>query len=232
MMKDNSLKKFIDRAHDFNESLKQALEDGKISEEEWYKVNNEYFTSHYLAADNPRAQSGHSGSELHYFHSHAMLIDVINKDGSFIDVGCANGYLLESLERWVNSLGYYSVTWYGLDISDGLINLAKQRLPDWSDQFFVGNAVDWIPDKKYDFVCVKELSYAVPEKQQHFFEHLIENYVSPSGRLIIGPYSEESNHSYVFDLVASWGYPPSGYIEKSNHKHKDISRKLLWWDIS
>jgi hypothetical protein len=108
---EKEVKKLIDKAHEFNDSLQQALEEGEIKEEEWFAINNQYFTDHYLAGDNPRAQSGHGGDELNYFHSHIMLANVINKNGSFIDVGCANGYLLESLDRWINGLGYYSITW-------------------------------------------------------------------------------------------------------------------------
>jgi len=225
------VKRLIDKAHSFNDALQKSLENGEITEEEWYAINNQHFSEHYLAGDNPRAQSGHGGDELNYFHSHIILVNVIHKNGSFIDVGCANGHLLESLERWINGLDYYKLTFYGLDISQGLIDLAKKRLPQWSHCFFVGNAFFWVPEHKYDYVCVKELGYVPPNRQRQFFEHLIKHYVSFNGRLILGPFSEESKSSNTIDLISGWGYKPTGYIIKSNHKHKDISRKVLWWDI-
>ncbi|MDQ0114042.1 class I SAM-dependent methyltransferase [Paenibacillus harenae] len=227
----DSVRRLIDKAHDFNQSLLEELAEGKITEEDWFEINNKYFTEHYLASDNPRSQSGHGGNEQGYFHSHQMLIDVIHKSGTFIDVGCANGYLLESLHRWITNLGYYKLVCYGLDISQGLIELAKKRLPEWSNHFYTGNAVNWAPKEKFDFVCVKELDYAVPGKQQLFLKHLFEHFVKPNGRLILGPYSEETSTPTMYELVTSWGYKPTGYIERSNYKHHDISRRLLWWDL-
>ncbi|WP_216624935.1 hypothetical protein, partial [Paenibacillus foliorum] len=87
MSTSDSVRKLIDKAHEFNESLFKELSEGKISEDEWFEINNEYFTEHYLASDNPRGQSGHGGNEHGYFHSHQMLIDVIHKSGTIIDVG-------------------------------------------------------------------------------------------------------------------------------------------------
>lgn len=229
-MDDKSLRILVNRAYEFNEEQLQALEQGKITEEEWYDINKQYFTEHYLASNNPRGQSGHSGDEHHYFLSHLMILEAVNKEGSFIDVGCANGYLLESLDRWSKALGYYSIAFYGLDISEGLIDLAVKRLPGWKDKLFIGNAFYWSPTVKYDFVCVKELSYVPNDKQKSFLEHLLYNYVAPKGRLILGPYSEERQTTELENKLSEWGYTPTGYVEKTHPKHKRLSRRLLWFD--
>lgn len=94
----------------------------------------------YLSRDNPRAQSGHGGDEARWRYTRVMMIlEAIHQDGSFLDVGCANGYLNECLERWVNGSGL-KVDFYGLDISEELIAFARERRPDRADRFFVGNA--------------------------------------------------------------------------------------------
>lgn len=229
-MDDKSLRKLVNRAYEFNEEQLNALEQRKITEEEWYEINKQHFTGHYLASDNPRGQSGHSGDEHHYFLSHLTILEAVNKDGSFIDVGCANGYLLESLDRWTKALGYYSIEFYGLDISEGLIDLAVKRLPSWKEKLFIGNALYWSPTVKYDFVCVKELSYVPNNKQKGFLEHLLHNYVAPKGRLILGPYGEERQTKELENKLSEWGYTPTGYVEKSHPKHKLLSRRLLWFD--
>jgi 2-polyprenyl-3-methyl-5-hydroxy-6-metoxy-1,4-benzoquinol methylase len=224
------IKKIVNRAYEFDEEQQRALDEGKITENQWYEIHKQFFTANYLASDNPRGQSGHSGDEYHYFHSHMMLLEAINKNGTFIDVGCANGYLLESLDIWMRNLGYYSLEFYGLDISEELIQLAKSRLPQWKESLFSGNAFHWTPKRKFDFVCVKELNYVPRDKRKAFFMHLIEKYVDSGGRFIIGPYTEETNNSELQDLLSSWGYQPSGFVHKSHHRNKNLSRKLLWLD--
>ncbi|MFD1676395.1 class I SAM-dependent methyltransferase [Alicyclobacillus fodiniaquatilis] len=225
------MERIIDRAYRFNEEQQRALEQGEISEEEWYEINKQYFTRNYLESDNPRGQSGHSEDEYHYSLSHLMILEAINKDGSFIDVGCANGYLLESLEKWTKGLRYYNIEFHGLDISEGLIDLAIKRLPDWKDRLFIGNALYWAPEeKKYDFVCVKELSYVPINKQQSFLDHLFNNYVAPKGRLLLGSYVEKRNTNALENKLSEWDYKPTGYIEKSHHKHQLLSRRILWFD--
>ncbi|MBD3919845.1 class I SAM-dependent methyltransferase [Paenibacillus sp. PR3] len=228
-----SFKPLIDRAYSFDEAQQSALEQGHITEEEWYDNHTRHFTEHYLASDNPRGQSGHSGDEQHYFHSHLMIINAIHKDGTFIDVGCANGYLMESLARWTQALGCYSIDWYGLDISEELIALAAARLPEWRERLFVGNALYWTPPiAPYDFVCVKELGYVPAAKQQMLFEHLLHHCLAPNGRLILGPYSEERQFKELEMKLTEWGYRPSGYFEKSHPKHPQLARRLLWFDRS
>ncbi|CAG7644294.1 class I SAM-dependent methyltransferase [Paenibacillus allorhizosphaerae] len=230
-MEDLSIHKIINRAYDFVEEQQKLLDDGAITEEQWFETHNRFCTAHYLAADNPRGQSGHSGDERHYFQTHAMLLQAIHKNGTFIDVGCANGYLLESLDRWTKSLGFYELEWYGLDISKGLIELAKQRLPEWTGRFFVGNAFTWVPDvPKFDFVCVKELSYVPKKRRRAFLEHVLQHYVAPGGRLILGPNSERQEARELENELSAWGYEPSGNAERTHPKHKMLTRRLLWFD--
>ncbi|UVI29302.1 class I SAM-dependent methyltransferase [Paenibacillus spongiae] len=224
------IKRIIDRAYDFEEEQQQALDEGRITEEEWYEIKTAHFTEHYLSADNPRAQSGHGGDEQHYFHNHFMLMDTMTKSGTFIDVGCANGHLIESLHQWITALNRIQIDFYGLDISEGLIELARKRLPDWKDKFTIGNAFGWAPEKKFDYVCVKELAYVPRNKRKAFFEHLYLHYVADQGRLILGPCSEEKASRETEDQLISWGYTPSGYIERSHNRSVHVARRVFYFD--
>jgi 2-polyprenyl-3-methyl-5-hydroxy-6-metoxy-1,4-benzoquinol methylase len=47
----------------------------------------------------------------------------IDRPGSFLDVGCANGYLLESLARW----SPHAIERYGLDFSARLVEVVAMR---------------------------------------------------------------------------------------------------------
>ena len=74
-------------------------------------------------------------------------MEAIDRDGSFLDVGCANGYLLESIVRWSER----RIEPFGLDFSPRLVELARARLPQWADRIYLGDALEWEPPRRFDF---------------------------------------------------------------------------------
>ncbi len=224
-----SLKFAKNRAYKFCEEQQTALDEGRITEKEWFDIHNRTFTEYYLAADNPRAQSGHSGGESVYRYTRGMILEAIDSDGDFLDVGCANGHLIEMLDQWLGGSGL-KVEFYGLDISEGLLDLAKRRLPQWENRFFTGNAMFWTPEKKYDFVCVAELEYVPRAREHELMEHLLSDVVAPGGRFILGPLTEEQGSREMEAMVRSWGYTPTGYCEKSHIEHRKLCKRMLWFD--
>ena len=218
----------IQPAAKFREAVDNALACKAITEDEWYELNNRYFTDLYLSKDNPRAQSGHSGGEEHYVFSHLLLLEAIQKSGSLLDVGCANGYLIESLYKWANAVGF-SLDVYGLDISEEIIGLAKARLPQWQDRFYIGNALTWAPEEKFDYICIKGFEYVPEDKQAMLFYHLMQNYLTESGRMIFGPYWYETEDQPL-SFFNSIGTAPDGYAEKTHYQNPARKRKILWFD--
>lgn len=75
------------------------------------------------------------GDENRWRLACGIILEAVHKSGSFLDVGCANGHLVESLTHWLGTS--FNIAFYGLDISEELVDLAKRRLPDWNDRFFV-----------------------------------------------------------------------------------------------
>ncbi|HUF02118.1 MAG TPA: class I SAM-dependent methyltransferase [Gaiellaceae bacterium] len=65
---------------------------------------------------------------------------------TFLDVGGANGLLMESMADWAG------VEPYGLEISPELAEVARRRLPRWADRIWVGNAAEWQPPHRFDVV--------------------------------------------------------------------------------
>jgi hypothetical protein len=60
-------------------------------------------------------------------------------------------------ENQVSTVGWlaerrYRIGPYGLNILRELAALARQRLPQWADRIAVGNAIDWTPERRFDFV--------------------------------------------------------------------------------
>lgn len=221
----------LSRAKDFNAYVNAALENSEISKDEWYEINKVYFTKLYLAQDNPRAQSGHGGDEYHYAFSHLPIIEAIYKNGTFLDVGCANGHLMESVHKWASAIGF-DLQVFGVDISEGLIELAKNRLPQWHERFFIGNSFFWKPEQKFDYIHVGGLGQVPEDDERMFFEHLMKNYVVDGGRIILGPYwhiNEDSQYSGIKKLLDS-GISPNGYIEKTHYKNPNMLRITMWFD--
>ncbi|MBL4770645.1 MAG: methyltransferase domain-containing protein, partial [Planctomycetes bacterium] len=98
----------------------------------------------YLAGKTAQQQSGFGLCSSAWERLRRPIVEHIHKGGTFLDIGCANGWLMESVVDWAGEWGF-SIEAFGLDISEELVNLARQRLPRWRDRFFVGNALLWEP---------------------------------------------------------------------------------------
>jgi len=218
-------------ASDFNSYVNAALANGEITKDEWYEINKLYFTALYLSHDNPRAQSGHGGSAQHYAFAHLPIIDAIYKDGTFLDVGCANGHLMEMVHQWAAALGF-DVPVYGVDISEGLLGLAKNRLPQWNDHFYLGNAFYWRPAQKFDYVHIGGLGGVPEDDERALFGHLMKHYVADGGRLILGPcwQHEGDDRSFGIRRLLDSGVTPSGYVEKTHYNRPGLIRKAWLFD--
>ncbi|MCL2548766.1 MAG: class I SAM-dependent methyltransferase [Symbiobacteriaceae bacterium] len=57
--------------------------------------------------------------QARYRFSQMILLEAVHKDGTFLDVGCANGHLMEMLHKWGTGIGF-DLQMYGLEISQVL----------------------------------------------------------------------------------------------------------------
>ena len=138
----------------------------------------------------------------------SLVCDAVDRDGTFLDVGCASGYLMECMERWAAERGY-SVAPYGLDISHELAALARSRLPRWADRIYTGNAMTWTPARRFDFVRTG-LEYVPQRRRRDLVQRLLDEFVAERGRLVVGTYAGEPVETAVADElereVSSWGF--------------------------
>ena len=172
----------------------------------------EVYEEHYLASDDPRRQSGFGGDEERWKAARRPIVEAIDRDGSFLDIGCANGYLLESIVRWSER----RIEPFGLDFSPRLVELARARLPQWADRIYLGDALEWEPPRRFDFVRT-ELVCAPEERWRDLVAHLLSLVVGPGGRLIVcgygSPRSGVPAHP-VRRIVREWGYEPELELER------------------
>jgi SAM-dependent methyltransferase len=207
--------------------IDDALARGEIDEEGWHEAVVAIVVPGYLAAETPWGQSGKSGDEATWEQARRPVAHAIDRDGCFLDVGCASGFLMESVQRWTAERGL-AVEPYGLEIAPELAELARRRLPHWADRIFVGNARRWSLPRRFDFVRTG-LDYAPPGRRRELVEHLLEHVVAPHGRLIVGVYSQDRDARPTDELVASWGFEIGGRIEAA-HRDPSAAYRLFWID--
>jgi SAM-dependent methyltransferase len=160
----------------------------------------ELLTKSYLEHDDPIRQSGFGGGEVRWRQEREPILEAIDSSGDILDIGCANGYLLECLIKW-GEKRHLKLTPHGIDISEQLIDLARKRLPDYSRNFYAANAWDWMPPLKYKYVYA--LYDCVPEDYlEEYIYRLLSRMVADNGRLIIGAYGSRSLKELPFNLNA------------------------------
>lgn len=162
----------------------------------------------YLREDTPWGQSGNGGTLEDWTHSRRPVAEAIERDGTFLDVGCANGFLMESVQAWCAERGI-TVEPYGMDLGPELIKLAQARLPHWADRFWVGNMQTWVhPEgRRFDVLHVRP-DPVLPHRRGALVEHLHEHLLAVGGRLIVtlaepGPYGTAVNFLEQHGLIVT-----------------------------
>jgi SAM-dependent methyltransferase len=169
-----------------------------LGEQAFYADNQRTLEPAYLRGTTPQQGSGFGGDEREWRQARRHITEAITGDGTFLDVGCANGLLMESVAAWCAERGL-AVEPYGVDISPALAGLARRRLPRWADRIWTGNAVDWRAPGGMRFDYVHILLDCVPRaRRADLVRHHLAHTVRPgTGRLLVS--------DYVADLVT--GHP-------------------------
>jgi SAM-dependent methyltransferase len=183
----------------------------------------------YLVGTNARQQSGFGRDERDWERYRRGIVAPIEHDGSFLDIGCANGLLLESVVHWAGENGH-NLEPYGLDISEKLVELARQRLPHWRDRIFVGNALFWEPPTRFDFVRT-ELVYVPSARRREYIERLLARVVAPGGRLIICSYGSSRPDGVraepLVDEICDWGIPVHDVDDVVSGEHGFVITRVV-----
>ncbi|UCD09121.1 MAG: class I SAM-dependent methyltransferase [Dehalococcoidales bacterium] len=189
---------------------------------DWFTSLKDELETAYVRNREPWRQSGYLGSEEQWIAARKPVADCIEKSGSFLDIGCANGYLLECILKWTSDRNLRIIP-YGIDISGKLIELAKERLAGYADNLFTGNGWDWNPPTRFDYVRT-ELVYVPEHLQKRYLDRILNVYLKEDGKLLIAEYglsSRPPNTSYVGNLLVAWDYDlidqKSGYYESKEH---------------
>jgi 2-polyprenyl-3-methyl-5-hydroxy-6-metoxy-1,4-benzoquinol methylase len=207
--------------------IDQALLRGEIDEEDWHARTLAIVEPAYLAAPTPQGQSGHGGDAVAWEQARRLLLDLVPAGADLLDIGCANGLLMESLAAWAAEDGRVLEP-YGVEISARLAELARARLPQWADRIWTGNAMTWVPPRRFDVVRTG-LDYVPPRRRADFVERLLTGVVAPGGRLVVGVFNEEKDREAVADALRSWGHPVIGATSRV-HRDPRLRYKAVWVD--
>ena len=165
----------------------------------------------YLAHKDPIRQSGFSGGSERWRTERSPLLDAVDGDGDFLDLGCANGYLIETVIDWAGKRGI-DLNPYGVDLNPLLLQEAIRRFPNHAHHFWVANAWGWLPPKRFRWIyAIWDL---VPITMlPTLARHLLDLAVTDDGALIFGAYGSKSDDSPGVDIarvLADGGLTVSG----------------------
>jgi SAM-dependent methyltransferase len=198
--------------------------------DEWFERLKALLESKYLAGTNARQQSGFGRDAQDWERYRRPIVDAIHRDGTFLDIGCANGLLMESVAQWAREQGY-AIQPYGLDLSDALAALARERLGAWRERIFVGNALSWEPPHPFTFART-ELVYVPPSCRRDYVERLLDRVVAPGGRLIVCSYGstrpEGARAELIVDELDQWGIPYAGVTDAVHSDHGFVITRVVW----
>jgi hypothetical protein len=218
-----------ERAHAEVAAIDAALERGEIDEAEWHRRCQALVVEPYLAAQTPWEGSGKGGGARGWEEGRRPIADAIERSGAYLDAGCANGYLMESVARWTAERGL-AVEPYGLEIAPELADLARRRLPHWRERIFTGNAIDWRPPRRFDGVSMRP-EYVPARRRRDLIARMLDEVVAPGGRLIVGVLTEEiARPATWFEAeVDGWGFRIAGASARP-HPDPRCERRTFWID--
>ncbi len=153
----------------------------------------------YLKHNDPIRQSGFGGGPKRWQVERSPLLDAVTGDGDFLDLGCANGYLLECVVEWGAQHGI-ELTPYGLDLNPRIIQAALRRFPNFAHHFWIANAWEWNPPRRFRWI------YAIWDLVQldllpELARQLLCNAVTDDGALIFGTYGSRSSGRKPTDIA-------------------------------
>lgn len=202
--------------------LDRRLAAREITEPQWHDLVEEVLGDAYLSSDDPPAGSGKSGGAVEWRWARELTLDAVPpRDGPvhLLDVGCANGHLMESLVAW-GAERSVTIEPYGVEISRRLADVARRRLPRWRDRIWHGNALDWEAPRTFDVVNLA-LDCAPPGRGRELISRAM-GWLAPGGRLTFRPDRVKGGTSV--EALRELGIEPDGVLETPHPEGTGVRR--------
>ena len=196
----------------------------ETGQQQWFSSLKKELEEAYLQHDEPWKQSGFSGPEERWKAYRKPIADCIEKSGSFLDIGCANGYLIECILKWTAERNINLIP-YGIDLSEKLVELAKKRLPVYKHNLYTGNGWSWNNQIRFDYVRT-EIVYVPEELRRQYVERIIEKYLADEGHLLLAEYRNSRDPAdlpWLRQTLEKWGLKPERYTS-GIYDDKELTR--------
>jgi SAM-dependent methyltransferase len=197
---------------------------------EWFDSMRRDFKRWYLASDNPWRQSGWGSTPERWRLAREVILSAVERSGTFLDIGCANGLLLECVIAWANERGVV-IEPHGVDLVPELVDLARIRMPAHASNFATANAFRWRSLRRYDYVHLL-LESAPPSRHREYLRRVLDSAVASGGRLIVSNYGSRSKSESPIDVagyLSGLGFAAAGSAAASEPDGFVITR-TAWID--
>ncbi|MHB8104834.1 MAG: class I SAM-dependent methyltransferase [Dehalococcoidales bacterium] len=194
---------------------------------QWFSSLQKELYDTYLQYDEPWKQSGFSGPEERWVACRKPIADCIDKSGSFLDIGCANGYLLECILKWTAERNINIIP-YGLDLSEKLSELARQRLSEYQQNIYTGNGWLWHNPIRFDYVRT-EIVYVPEELRRKYINRIIDTYLADEGVLLLAEYRSSKDSittPWINEMLEKWGLPITKQVS-GFYDNKEMTRVMV-----
>ncbi|NBS41679.1 methyltransferase domain-containing protein [bacterium] len=150
-------------------------------------------------------------------HERRFLASTIHRDGSVLDIGCANGFFLRSLQEWSGR----KLDPYGIDVDAHGLDAAREMFPNEADHFVpLGiqqldeRAACGLPEQ-FDFVYWNVWdNFELNDPSGREALRLAWEAVAPGGRLVLGLYhSDRQKNLDTAEFLRFVGYTVAGVVE-------------------
>ncbi len=197
--------------------------------EAWDSRTTEQLEQVYLAAGAGPGGSGSSETSAGAWQAKRQHLCVpMDGDGTWLDVGCANGHLLATLPAWCAERDI-RIEPYGLELLPALAELARSLHPGLAERIWTGSVMSWKPPRRFRYVTA--LDDLVPRGWlADLVARLLGEFVEPGGRLIVSSYTDRDGVPRpLFDDLRHAGYRPDGQIRIDRpRRHPLLS---AWIDV-
>jgi len=199
--------------------------------DQWFDSMRRDFKRWYLASDNPWRQSGWGSTPERWRLAREVILSAVERSGTFLDIGCANGLLLECLVAWAAERGIV-IEPHGIDLVPELVELARKRLPSALPSLATANAFTWKPIRRYDYVHLL-LEVAPPSRHREFLHRMLDSAIARGGRLIVSNYGSRSKNEAPIDVagyLSVLGFVVAGSAAASEHDGFVLTR-TAWVEV-
>lgn len=189
-------KDIIPHVHDvtkYLQDLKKVEKDSSVSiPPDSREKAIEHFRTDYVDKNDLR-ETGFGGTEEEWRFCREIITQAIDKSGTFLDLGCANGRLVFDLQKWMQEKGV-NLDIFGVDFVPELIDKAQKRFPNATDHFQTADVTEYTPNRQYDYIRT-ELGYFPGDKVKENLQRYL-TMVKTGGKLIVTKYDDDTGEEF------------------------------------